>query len=305
MCNKLVLKVFNKSCDKLHDFISQYPYVEPFNVERIFDVSFSADKDFTFDLYRPINTDVLPVIIDIHGGGWYRGRKENNKAFAMELAKKGFAVFCPEYTRSPTADVRVQVKQIVSFVNWLEQNHQEYRCDLNRVFLCGDSAGGQLASTLLNCTLNKRVAEYFKVSTSLRPVGACFIGGVLYVDKMARLPLMSAFFKPILGKKYSRSRLLDYLNFPDNVSDDCPPILLVTSDEDFIKRDSVKAEKALSKKGIKCELFSWGKSKDKKRKLSHVFNIIYPNWEESLVTNTKISAFFTSISAQVGRDNEN
>ena len=205
-----------------NDFVNSdamLAYVEPFNVERIFDVGYSTNSRLTFDLYRPISyTGLLPVIIDIHGGGWYGGRKENNKAFAMELAKKGFAVFVPEYTLVPEADLKLELRELCSFLNWYELHYSEYDCDIKKTCICGDSAGGQLASTLLNITQNKRVAEYFNVNVSLTFSGACFIGGVLYMGKMARKPLMGMYFKAILGKKYRSSRITDYVNFCDNVA---------------------------------------------------------------------------------------
>lgn len=270
-------------------------YVEPFNVERIFDVRYSSNSRLAFDLYRPVSyKGLLPVVIDVHGGGWYGGRKENNKAFAMELAKKGFAVFVPSYTLVSEGDLRLQIRELCSFLNWYELHYGEYDCDYSKTCICGDSAGGQLASTLLNISLNKRLAEYFGVNLSVKFVGACFIGGVLYMGKMARKPLMSLFFKAILGKKYRSSRIVDYVNFVDNVAVECPPIYLVTSEQDFMKRDSLKASVELKAKGIKCELMNWAKPVDRKRKLVHDFNILYPNLNESAATNTAIATFFAA-----------
>ena len=294
MCAKFIANFVKKG----NDFTGSeglIAYVEPYNVERIFDVPYDANSNLSFDLYRPIaSSRKLPVVIDIHGGGWYGGRKENNKAYCMELAKKGFAVFCPEYTLVPEGDLRRQIRNICSFVNWFEKHYSDYNCDLENVFISGDSAGGQLASLLLTCTYNKRVADYFEVFISIKARAACFIGGVLYCGDMARKPLMSLYYKPILGRKYSSSRICDYVNFVDNIAKECPPLLLVTSEQDFMKSHSKKADKELKRKGYSCELLNWSRSKDRKHKLTHVFNILFPTYEESKVTNSSIASFFTS-----------
>ena len=45
------------------------------------------------DVYKPQGVEeTLPVIVDIHGGGWIYGTKDINKYFGMSLAKEGFVV---------------------------------------------------------------------------------------------------------------------------------------------------------------------------------------------------------------------
>lgn len=48
----------------------------------------------TLNVYRPKGSGKtkLPVIFDIHGGGWYYGDKELNAYYCKYLTKNGFAV---------------------------------------------------------------------------------------------------------------------------------------------------------------------------------------------------------------------
>lgn len=56
------------------------------------------------DVYRPKSVEgALPVIVDIHGGGWYYGDKELNKYYCMSLVKYGFAVVNVSYRLAPGA----------------------------------------------------------------------------------------------------------------------------------------------------------------------------------------------------------
>ena len=54
------------------------------------------------DVYRPKDrSDLLPVIISVHGGGWVYGDKEVYQFYCMELAKEGFAVVNFSYRLAP------------------------------------------------------------------------------------------------------------------------------------------------------------------------------------------------------------
>ena len=69
------------------------------------------------DCYRPKKQDgeLLPVIVNVHGGGLLLGSKEFNRLFCMRLSELGFlkrgflpiTVICPMYMQSETVAVRV------------------------------------------------------------------------------------------------------------------------------------------------------------------------------------------------------
>ncbi len=73
------------------------------------DIPYIADGNsyHLLDVYVPREFDrdgkKHPVIIDIHGGGWYYGTKELNRFFCLHLARKGFIVFNMSYRLAPKA----------------------------------------------------------------------------------------------------------------------------------------------------------------------------------------------------------
>ena len=300
MCKKLIINFYNKSNEMVEEKIFSYPYEEPTAIEQIFDLTYSDGyKEHLFDIYRPIKKEGLqPAIIDIHGGGWYSCYKEMNKHFCMELANNGFTVLSINYSLCPDVTIVTQIKEIFDFFNWLENNALKFNIDLNRLFLVGDSAGGQLAS-LATLTLgdNKRKA-FFGVDSNIKIAGACFIGGAFDIKGMAKIPFTRFYFNHVLGKGYIHKRILDEVDFFNSTPLEFPKTLLITSNEDFMKSHTIKAEAHLKKYNIECEKFIWGKSETEKRKLSHVFNVLYPTWEESVATNTMITDFFKKICKQ-------
>ena len=62
-----------------------------------------GDKAHLMDIYRPEGSEdkLLPVIVNIHGGGLLIGNKEFNRFFCAKLAKLGYLVFSIEYRLVP------------------------------------------------------------------------------------------------------------------------------------------------------------------------------------------------------------
>ena len=57
-----------------------------------------------FDIYYPVELDAqtsYPVIVSIHGGGWFYGDKELYSYYCCHLASKGFAVVNFNYRLAP------------------------------------------------------------------------------------------------------------------------------------------------------------------------------------------------------------
>lgn len=297
MFKRLILKFYEKSNAILEERIAAFPYSESPLIEQIYDLSYSDGvKSHMLDIYRPINkTGLQPTIVDIHGGGWYSCYKEMNKHFCMELANQGFTVVSINYTLSPEATIKTQIREIFDFFNWLEISAEKYNIDLDKLFICGDSAGGQLAALSLITLGDNRRKDFFGVKSNLKFSGACFIGGAFDVKRLAKMPITRCYFTNVLGKGYTRNRIIDEVDFFNAIPLDFPKTLLITSNEDFMKPHTIRAEAHLLKYGIECEKYIWEKSETPKRKLQHVFNVLYPTWEESVKTNTMIAEFFTRI----------
>ena len=110
-----VLKLFWKNTER-GDLKRLATQSAPAGVTEICDIPYIDDDKWQhkLDVYFPENmeNEKLPVIIDIHGGGWMYGDKELNKYYNMVLASKGFTVFSMSYTLWPETTVPEQLKEI-------------------------------------------------------------------------------------------------------------------------------------------------------------------------------------------------
>jgi acetyl esterase len=98
----------------------------PDGIEAIVDVPYAEDgqRGHLLDVYYPKGAkEKLPVIMDIHGGGFLYGDKDINKLYGHHLAKRGFVVFNLNY-RLAFNDAKVpgQIQDIVSAINWIGNN---------------------------------------------------------------------------------------------------------------------------------------------------------------------------------------
>ncbi|WP_448697479.1 alpha/beta fold hydrolase [Mucilaginibacter sp. AW1-3] len=101
--------------------------------------------DGRMDLYQP-STDkgLSPVMINIHGGGWNKGRKEDQSGFSA-FFKKGYVVANVEYRLVQTAPAPAAVLDIRCALIYIIDHARELNVDVNKIVIMGSSAGAHLA----------------------------------------------------------------------------------------------------------------------------------------------------------------
>ena len=101
----------------------------------------------SLDVYPATGAD-LPVVIFVHGGGWFRGDKSNVDAKPAGFNARGFVFVSVNYRLIPEVDVTRQMQDVARAVAWVKENIGQYGGDPSRMFLMGHSAGGHLVSLL-------------------------------------------------------------------------------------------------------------------------------------------------------------
>ena len=108
------------------------------------------------DVYRPAGRERLPSVLDIHGGGWETGNKEEATLPPVELAARGFVVFVPDYrlackdSSRPLCGYgfRAPVEDMRSALLWVRRHGDRFHAITHHVAAAGTSAGGHLAQML-------------------------------------------------------------------------------------------------------------------------------------------------------------
>lgn len=269
---------------------------EPEGLEKILDIPYINDgeKAHLLDIYYPQGTtEKLPVIVDIHGGGWMYGYKEINKNFCLKLAEKGFLVASINY-RLAGGSIRFddQISDIFSAFTWLGKNLKDYPADLNNVFLAGDSAGGHFSCVTVAVNLNEDMQKDFGVSycgLDFKAVAAICPA----VDLLSPNLVMNINVPVLLGNNHKTSKFRKYLDVSQIVSADFPPFYVNTASGDFLKKQCYKLKGLFDKHNIEYKFHDF-QEKENGKNLLHVFNVVNPFSPAGDMANTEIADFFKS-----------
>ena len=281
--NDLIVKIMQiswKFCDK-SDKKRMATQTPPENVVKVKDIPYIDDGNpyHKFDVFYPegkIAKEGLPVIIDIHGGGWMYATKDLNEYYCMELAKKGYCVFSISYRLVPDVTVNEQIKDCAEALAFIRGNMKDYPANKKTVMLTGDSAGGQLAlySTILNNNPDAR--EIFgTVDTKLNIKCLLLTSPVTYAKSGG---WFSIYTKKMWGKDYKTKSTYNYMDLNEimELANDMPPTYFITSSGDTLAHDqTVNAYNYFVEKGYECEIEDFTDLRDGK-KLPHVFSVLDP-----------------------------
>lgn len=129
--------------------------VDPEGIRICKDIAYtdSASEDektwHLMDLYYPEGAapkQGFPVIVSIHGGGWFYGDKELYRHYCLKLASYGYAVVNFNYRLSPMYPYPAGFMDVCALMDHLERQKETYELDMTNLFGVGDSAGAQLLS---------------------------------------------------------------------------------------------------------------------------------------------------------------
>lgn len=127
----------------------------PFNfrsakVEAIHNIAYTqGGRRSLLDIYRPVGVDLdrAPVLIQIHGGGWMIGHKQQQGLLLMNMmAELGWVCVSINYRLAPKHPWPAQIVDVKKAIAWVRANIARYGGDPDYIVLTGGSAGGHLSS---------------------------------------------------------------------------------------------------------------------------------------------------------------
>ncbi|MCB0996850.1 MAG: alpha/beta hydrolase, partial [Acidimicrobiales bacterium] len=88
-----------------------------------------------------------PVLLQVHGGGWCIGNKEQQGGPLMtEMCDRGWVCVAINYRLSPRATWPDHIVDVKRSIAWIRENIAEYGGDPGFIAVTGGSAGGHLAA---------------------------------------------------------------------------------------------------------------------------------------------------------------
>ncbi len=266
----------------------------PANIVRYDDIQYGEDKKWNvLDVYHleGVNSP-QPTIVSIHGGGWVYGDKERYQYYCMDLALRGFTVVNFTYRLAPEHKFPSPIIDTNSVFTWIAENAEKYNIDREKVFVVGDSAGGQLGSQYLALYSNEEYQKLFDLkfpTDKVNIIGACLNCGVFYFTDYVLNKGNSLTEAYIDKNDEMQIKQIDTLNY---ITDKFPPTFVVTGSNDFLKDQAKPFYELLKSKGVKAEYKLYGKEDE--TQYSHVFHLNM-KLAEGKVCNDEECEFFRNL----------
>lgn len=274
---------------------------EPEGIKQVCGIPYLDDSNpmHLLDVYYPERTEgKLPVIIDIHGGGWMYGDKELNKMYCLSLAKRGFVVFNISYRLVPEVSVGTQLQDCAHALKWISGHMTDFPCDCENIMLTGDSAGGMLSAYSAALMSSAELRDIFDtVDPQMKLTMLTLTSPVAYMNEKG---IMSVYTKIMWGKTWKSQRTVNYMNL-DSLFDyaQFPPTVLVTSSGDAMALEQTRrAAEDFRKHNVPVKLIDFDTFKG--QDLEHVFAVLLPDSEAGkLCIDNYINCYNDIISSKV------
>ena len=249
----------------------------PDDVYRMTDQDYALDgcPEHTLDVYYPVGTEgPLPVILNVHGGGWTYGSKGVYQYYCMSLAQKGFTVVNMNYRLAPESRFPAQLEDVFTALSYIKERKERFHCDMDHLFLIGDSAGAQLVSQICVLVTNPEYRSLFDLTIpEISIKGAVMNCGVynvkdsFFADDGKRMGIADSYL-PENADKETILKQMDVLSY---ITGDFPPACLMGSVNDTISlTDTDVFEALLKSKGVDVLSLWYGQDDPQ---LGHVFHI--------------------------------
>ena len=107
-----------------------------------------GDKPFLARLFRPQGDGPFPVMVELHGGAWVNGTRENGNVANEALAKNGVIVAALDFRVPPEASYPASLADIHYGVRWCKANAESWNGISGKIGAMGTSSGAHQAMLL-------------------------------------------------------------------------------------------------------------------------------------------------------------
>ena len=256
-----------------------------------------TNPDHRLDVYSPKGAkEMLPTVVLIHGGGYASGYKELDRQMGQYIAAKGFHVVNMNYTLMPEVGFETELQEAFSVFRWIDENQEMYGFDVHKVSVMGDSSGGHYVLLIAAVQQNPELQAYFHVKP--------YVYGLKGIVSICPSGFESAMYgtgeifgniRKVLGKWFQDETYVKNCFYQNFMKENYPKIMLVTTPTDSILASYHKELHAyMEQKGITHVFRSY---EGTVHALDHVFNVLFPEYEESIQANDDIVAYLKEMSA--------
>lgn len=216
----------------------------PRGVRRLRGVEYARHgrKSLHLDVFMPAEPpgdEPRPSIVQVHGGGWIAGtRNEQGIPLLNHLAAHGWVGFNADYRLSPRATFPDHVVDVKRALAWVREHAADYGADPDFVCITGGSAGGHLCALAALTADDPELQPGFEDADTSVAAAVPFYGvydltdpETVYYPELREWVLERNVFKSRFADEPQRFRAASPTH---RVRVDAPPFLVIHGDSDTL-----------------------------------------------------------------------
>jgi acetyl esterase/lipase len=202
---------------------------------------------------------IRPAIIVVPGGGYCMVSNAEGEIVAKEFYNKGYNAFVVTYTTNLLMETPLKMqslKDLSKAVIFVRSKAEQFHINLDKLIICGFSAGGHLCGSLaVHYAIKELISEGEYSGISNRPNAVILSYPVITSGEYAHRES----FKALLGEDATEEEL-EYMSLEKQVTKDTPPTFLwnTATDELVPVENSYLFVKACKEQGIAFEHHVFG-----------------------------------------------
>lgn len=235
----------------------------PEDVEVIRDLFYgNHGEESRMEIFYPKDKPLCnPTILNCHGGGWVTGGIWNYRYYCADMARYGFTVICFNYRMAPETPFPGMLEDVNTLAGWVMENGKNYHIDTDRLFVIGDSSGGQVASQYLTLLTNQDFAKLFPFQV---PEGfhvrACVLNCGAYDARYFLENDPDSLIHYYVPER--TDKVMAQMDALSNITSAFPPAYISTGTADFLKDGAAPMAELLESRGVPCKRKVWGSKTD-------------------------------------------
>ena len=254
------------------------PYIDGGNERQVVDIYYAKEnrKD--------------AVVIEVHGGFYVAGMRQNHRPYASVFLKEGFDVVLVEYrlVDGDSIDVSDQLSDVSAAADYVTVHAEELGLNKDRMFIVGSSAGGHLALYVAEGSANESLSirpKYFKprgviLNCPSYDFASYNSTGIFYPKAM----------EWFLGPRYMDGEWMAEMSPRTSFGTYQGPLFVNSSREDFLRSQAllIVDDCGTSSRPVEFVFID-----SKRKKAGHVHNVSKPQLKESIEVNRRMINFLT------------
>ncbi len=243
--------------------------------------------DLVSEWVLPENANLQHRILYLHGGSWMAGSSSSHRPLIARLAKlTGYPILALNYRLAPEFPFPAGLEDAIHAFQWLQHNGPTGKSEAEKLFIMGDSAGGNLSlATLL--ALKQGQKPMPDAVAVLSPATDLDYSRDSAQSRADLDPILSAKALPFIAANYvqEQSSYTDPLVSP--VFGDLsglPPMLVQTGESEILWDDSQRFVEAAKAQGCDITFSSWPD-------MPHVFQGYAPLLPEAVQAQAELAEF--------------